>query len=70
MAERKMFKLSDLHRLTKKYQKGGVDRRVLTALRNGVADRVQFSVLDVLCKVFQCEVGDLVEFAPDKKGRK
>ena len=70
MAKRKMFKISELHHLTKKYQKDGVDRRVLTALRNGVVDRVQFSIINILCKVFQCEVGDLIEFVPDKKGQK
>ena len=70
MAKRKIFKISELHHLTKKYQKDGVDRRILTALRNGGVGRVRFSVIDILCKVFQCEVGDLIEFAPDKKGQK
>lgn len=65
MVERKLFKISEIHELTKKYHKGGIDRRILTVLRSGRADRVQFFVLDVLCRVFKCSVNDLVEFVDD-----
>jgi putative transcriptional regulator len=29
--------------------------------------RVEFATLDILCSALQCQVGDLLEYVPDKK---
>lgn len=69
MATRKIFKISDLHRLTKRYRKEGIDKRMLTKLRNEDADWVQLSALEILCKIFECSLSDLIEIVPNgKKG--
>jgi len=67
MGKRKIFSITELHRITLKYRKEGIDKRMLTKLRNGDADWVQLSALEILCKIFECNLSDLVEITSDGK---
>jgi putative transcriptional regulator len=55
MGERKL-RISDLAREL------GVHRNTLTLLYYERAKRIDFEVLDKLCKYFKCSVEDLLEF--------
>jgi putative transcriptional regulator len=54
MGERKL-KIADLAREV------GVHRNTITLLYYEKAKRIDFEVLDKLCKYFKCEVGDILE---------
>jgi putative transcriptional regulator len=54
LGERKL-KISDVSRDT------GVNRGTLTRLYQETAERVDLSVMAVLCDYLECEVGDLFE---------
>ena len=54
MGERRL-KVSDLARET------GINRGTITRLYNETAIRVDFNVLEALCRYFECQVGDLIE---------
>lgn len=54
MGERKL-KISDVSRET------GIHRNMLTLLYYEKAKRIEFDVLDKLCRYFKCQVGDLFE---------
>ena len=58
MGEHKM-KIADVARET------GLHRNTVTLLYNETATRVDMESIDNLCKLFQCNVGDLFEFIPD-----
>ncbi|MFA5678927.1 MAG: helix-turn-helix transcriptional regulator [Pseudomonas sp.] len=58
MGERKM-KIVDVARDT------GLNRNTVTLLYRETAQRVDLDALDKLCKLFECEVGDILEFIPD-----
>lgn len=55
MGEKKL-KISYLSRETK------IHRNMLTLLYYEKAKRVEFDVLDKLCRYFECKVGDILEF--------
>lgn len=55
MGERKM-KIADVARET------GLHRNTITLLYNETATRVDMETIESLCKLFQCNVGDLFEF--------
>ncbi|TQV87665.1 helix-turn-helix domain-containing protein [Aliikangiella coralliicola] len=55
MGERKM-KISDLLRET------GLSRNTVTLMYKETAQKFDIEALDKLCRFFQCEVGDLLEF--------
>lgn len=55
MAKRKM-RLKDLA------QEVGITEANLSILKNGKAKAVRFSTLDKLCKVLECQPGDILEF--------
>lgn len=38
----------------------------LSILKTGKAKAVRFSTLDKLCRVLDCQPGDILEFSPDK----
>lgn len=61
MGERKL-KISEVARDT------GINRGTLTRLYHETAERIELDALNVLCKYFQCELGDLLEFVPDATG--
>lgn len=55
MGERKM-KISDVLRET------GLSRNTVTLMYKETAQKIDIEALDKLCCLFQCEVGDLLEF--------
>jgi putative transcriptional regulator len=49
-------------------QRTGLNRSTVTALYNETATRIDLPAIESLCKLFQCQVGDLFEVAPpDRK---
>lgn len=58
MGERKL-KVMDVARDT------GLSRNTITLLYKETAQRIDFSALNTLCKYFDCEVGELLEFVKD-----
>jgi putative transcriptional regulator len=58
MGERKM-KVIDVARET------GLHRNTITLLYNETATRVDLLAIDVLCKFFECSVGDLLEYVEE-----
>lgn len=59
MGERKM-KIIDVARET------GLNRNTVTLLYKEEAKRIDLDAIDKLCKLFQCEVGDLLEHVPEE----
>ena len=60
MGERKL-KISDVTRET------GINRGTITRLYHETAVRVELEVIDQLCALFDCQVGDLFERVADPK---
>lgn len=58
MGERKL-KIIDVARDT------GVNRGTITRLYHETANRVELEVIEVLCRYFDCQVGDLFEYLPN-----
>jgi putative transcriptional regulator len=56
----KKLKISDAVRDT------GINRGTLTRLYHEQATRVELEVIGKLCAYFECEVGDLLEYVPEK----
>lgn len=42
----------------------GLNRSTITALYNETATRVDLTTIEILCGIFQCQVGDLLEIIP------
>lgn len=61
---KKRVKISDVYRET------GVSRSTLTKMWKGETNMIKFETLDVLCKYFNCEVGDFIKLVPDDKETK
>lgn len=59
MGEHKL-KIADVARET------GLHRNTITLLYDETATRVDLESIDKLCKLFNCTVGDLLEFKPDQ----
>lgn len=59
MGEHKM-KIVDVARET------GLNRNTVTLLYKETAQRIELDALDKLCKLFSCEVGDLLEFQAER----
>jgi putative transcriptional regulator len=38
----------------------------LSILKTGKAKAIRFSTLEAICKVLECQPGDILEFRPDK----
>ena len=55
MGEEKL-KISDLSRKT------GIHRNMLSLLYFEKAKRVEFDVLEKLCRFFKCQIGEILEF--------
>ena len=45
---------------------GGLNRNTITLLYKETAQRIELDALDKLCKLFNCGVGDLLEFDDDR----
>lgn len=46
----------------------GVSATNLSILKMGKAKAVRFSTLEAICKVLDCQPGDLLEYRPDDGG--
>jgi len=67
-----MVKLDDiLHErrmtLTELSEKIDITLANLSILKTGKARAVRFSTLEAICKALQCQPGDLLEYAGDRK---
>lgn len=57
MAKRKM----SLNELSEKV---GITLANLSILKNNKAKAIRFSTLDAICKALECDVADILEYAP------
>ena len=44
----------------------GITRKTLTKLYDGDGKGIEYTTLNALCTFFNCNVGELLEFVPDK----
>ena len=58
---RSKLRIADVSRLT------GLNRSTITALYRETATRIDLQAIEQLCRLFDCQVGDLFEYA--KVGR-
>jgi putative transcriptional regulator len=58
LAKRKMS-------VTELAEKVGITLANISVLKNGRAKAVRFSTLNEICRAFNCQVGDLLEYVPD-----
>jgi len=58
LAKRKMS-------LTELSETVGITMSNLSILKTGKAKAIRFSTLDILCKVLECQPGDILEFRPE-----
>ena len=63
MAKRKMG-------LTELSDKVGITLANLSILKNNKAKAIRFSTLDAICKVLDCQPGDILEFTDDGDRKK
>jgi putative transcriptional regulator len=59
MAKRKMS-------LTELAEKVGITMANLSVLKTEKARAIRFSTLEAICKVLDCQPGDILEYIPDK----
>ena len=59
MAKRKM----SLNELSNRV---GITLANLSILKNNKAKAIRFTTLDAICRALDCEVGDIIEYVPDK----
>ena len=59
MADRKI----SLNELSEKV---GVANVNLSKLKTGKVSAIRFSTLDAICKVLECQPGDILEYSPDE----
>ncbi len=52
--------------LTELSEKVGITMANLSILKNGKARAIRFSTLEAICRVLECQPGDILEFIPDK----
>lgn len=55
-------KIVDLLRTT------GLSRNTVTSLYRETSARIDLDTLNAICRHYQCNVGDLLEYAPDDEG--
>ena len=58
MADRKM----SLNELSEQV---GISNVNLSKLKTGKVSAIRFSTLDAICRVLQCQPGDILEYSPD-----
>lgn len=56
------FKIADVARMT------GLHRNTITLLYNETATRVDLDAIERLCKLFECQVGELFEWIDTTQG--
>lgn len=52
--------------LTELAEHVGVTQANLSILKNGKAKAIRFSTLEAICKVLECQPGDILEFRNDE----
>jgi len=63
MAKRKMS-------LTELAEKVNITMANLSVLKTEKARAIRFSTLDAICRVLECQPGDILEYLPDNEGKK
>ena len=58
---RNKLKIADISRET------GLNRSTVTALYQETAKRIELDVISELCKLFKCEISELLEYLPDEE---
>lgn len=53
---RSKLRIADVSRLT------GLNRSTITALYKETATRIDLPAIEQLCRLFKCQVGDLIEY--------
>ena len=53
--------------LTELADRVGITPANLSILKNGRARAVRFSTLEELCRILDCQPGDLLEYVPEKE---
>ncbi|MRD74128.1 helix-turn-helix domain-containing protein [Rhodocyclus tenuis] len=61
MMGKKKMNIADVHRAT------GLNRTTVTHLYYETAQRIEVHAVEKLCKLFECQVGDLFECVPDEE---
>ena len=61
LAHRKKVRITDISRQT------GLSRTTLTAINQEDAKGINFNTLDMLCRYFGCQPGDLLRYEEDTK---
>ena len=46
----------------------GITPANLAVLKNGRAKAVRFTTLDAICRVLECQPGDILRWVPDENG--
>lgn len=47
----------------------GITAANVAVLKNGRAKAVRFTTLDAICRVLECQPGDILRWEPDEPGR-
>jgi len=58
---KKRIKMAELARLT------GVSKTTINAMYHDRVQKIDYSVLNRICKVLDCAVADLIEYVPDEE---
>lgn len=58
---RDKLRIADVARLT------GLNRSTITALYKETATRIDLPAIEQLCRLFKCQVGDLIEYVSNDK---
>ncbi len=56
--------------LTELSEKVGITMANLSILKKGKARAIRFTTLEAICKVLDCQPGDILEFKPDPEPEK
>lgn len=46
----------------------GITPANVAVLKNGRAKAIRFTTLDAICRVLECQPGDILEWVPDESG--
>lgn len=65
----KVSELLGKHKMSRKNlsELTGIRPNTVSALYDETAKRLEVEMLDKMCKVFKCQISDILEFVPDEK---